>query len=182
MAQTVQRVRNTVKLKKGEHVILPADAQIISITEVDGGQAESLCDLPEPTPLASYTFYFDRAADGDGFHYVGIQQFHLGGNSITFNDPFVHQDYNYNNVQYNYFLQALKNFPGVAALYYCPTASASPGEWNNTITMEVPESLAAPYFIAFTDTTDTDYWLFRIDPVDTSNPIQVERQPCTTRV
>ncbi len=179
MASTIKRVQNVVKIKKGEHVILPPDAQIISITEVDGAQAESLCDLPDPTPLVKYTFFFDRRAEGSGTdHYIGIQSFHLGNQSITYTDPFPHQDSQFG--LNGAFIQGLKNFPGVAALYYCWDDAGS-GR-NNQISMDVPSSLAAPYFTMFSDDSSMDYWLFRVDPIDTSNPIQVDRGSCPTRV
>lgn len=174
-----QKTRSVVKIKKGQRVILPSDAQIISVTEVDGAQAESLCDLPAPTPLVNYTFFFERRAEGEGSgsgHYIGIQAFNLGSNQITWNDPFPHQDYNLTQG----FAKYLKDVPGVAAVYSCTDCAGS--GCNNTITISIPASLDAPYFTLFADDGSSDYWLFRLEPIDPDNPLQVSRDECTNRI
>lgn len=172
MAQ--QRQRTIVRIKKGQRIILPSDATIVSVTNVNGGDAESLCPLPDPTPLVNYTFFFDRRADS-GDTSVNIKKFILGNNSITW-DPTPHQDWNLCDSD---IFGLLKNVPGVAAVYGCCDCSAGSG-CNSTLTLAIPASIDPPYFEVFVDSPSMDPWILRLDPIDPDDPVQVQREPCTT--
>lgn len=175
-----QKTRSVVRIKKGERVILPADAQIISVTEVDGASAESLCDLPAPTPLKEYIFFFDRRADGPTYgHYIGIQSFHLGQNKVTWEGRVPHNDEDLSNEV----AKAIKAVPGVAIIYACNVECNSSDGCSNILRISIPESMDAPYFTCFMDDNVMDNWIFRLDPVDLDNPLQTNRDfTCNNRV
>ncbi len=184
MAQ--QRQRSIVRIKKGQRVILPSDATIVSVTNIAGGEAESLCPLPDPTPVAMYTFYFERKIDVHTGEFnnddvvVYIYNFVLGDNTVKFaNGTEVGMNLSPNTQVGSSFVAALKSVPGVASLYVC---SGPDSDTNSTITIAIPSSLDEPYFIFWFKPKNADPWFTRVYPIDPDQEGQVERDPCTTQV
>lgn len=181
MAISQPMVQNVVRLKKGQRIILPSDAKVISVTNVDGAQAESLCPLPPPTPLKSVTFFFDARAEGEGGkynNYMLFRYFVLGNSKTQLNGPT--QDTGLD-VPGTAWVQAMKATPGVAALYVCTNCIGS--GCSNLITIDYPASLADPYFIMTqNDGGGMDPWFLRVYPLDYSLPGQVDRGTCNNRM
>ncbi len=177
MASTTPvRRRVTVKIKAGERLILPSDAAIISITEVDGADATSLCDLPEPTPTRKVTYFFDRRTDEGGDITIYIDSFVLGDNKVRFSG--LSQDTTLNTAVQ--FIRGIYSVAGVVKLYVCTDCAGS--GCNNAVTIEIPENLEDPYFIFNFDEGGADFWFTRVYPIDMTQPGQVPRAECGTYI
>lgn len=183
MALAPVRKKVTVRIKKGQRIILPSDASIVSITEVDGALATSLCDLPAPTPTRKVTFFFERRLDydpvgsGNDLH-VYVESFHLADNLVRFSGGGPDQDAPLFSI--TSFKDGMYSVPGVIKLYICSDCAGS--GCNNAITVEIPENLPDPYFVFNFDEGSADPWFTRVYPIDLNQPGQVPRSECGTLI
>lgn len=178
MAQVPVRKQVTVRIKRGERIILPSDARIISVTEVDGANATSLCTLPEPTGTKKLTYFFERRLDYNPIGNnndldVWVTNFTMGDNIGWFVSGIKQDD---NLVNSAFFKDVLYSIPGVIKVFICSDCAGS--GCNNTITLEIPEDTPDPYFTFNFDEGSADPWYTRVYPIDPNFPGQPPRAEC----
>lgn len=187
-----------VRIRKGQSYILPGGAKILSLTEIDGASAESVCvQFPPTTPLINYTFFIEKRvfrellpADQDRSLY--IQKFVIGDvitsyEAIRGEGP--DEDsiglFGEGNLQNKMsFWEPLKNTPGVIAVYVCSDCSNDLGNeaCNTTITLTIPQSYPVPFFVMNVKEKSSDSWFTRLYPIDPDQNGQVQREECTNKV
>lgn len=198
MAFEKQRVM--VKIRKGQSFILPGGAKILSLTELDGAQAESLCaEFPPSTPLTNYTFFFERRV----FKEIILSSNEINGYIVGYGydegeeatwattDEILNfiigvgpqpPIYRANDLlKTTSLVQRLKKTDGIIAVYMCDDCNGI-HNCNNTITLSIPSSYSTPYFIVMVYNGDIDPYYIKVYPIDPDFPGQIPREECSNRV